>query len=74
MQNETNSEVRDTLLLAGGIAFLAVGAGMILASPAIRRAILGLVPTGPALMKDPAAVGFAGLLPDVERYMKIRAM
>jgi hypothetical protein len=74
MQNETNSEVRDTLLLAGGIAFLAVGAGMILASPAIRRAILGLTPAGPALMKDPTAIGFAALLPDVERYMKIRAM
>ncbi len=74
MQDETNSEVRNTLLLAGGIACVAVGAGMILANPAIRRAILGLTPAGPALFKDPAAIGFGGLLPDVERYMKIRAM
>jgi hypothetical protein len=74
MHDDSSSEIRNTLLLAGGIAFLAVGAGLILANPALRRAILGMTPTGPALLKGPSAIGFGGLLPDVERYMKIRAM
>lgn len=74
MHDDTTSDVRNTLLLAGGIAFLAVGAGMILANPAIRRAVMGFTPTGPTLLKGPTSIGFGGLLPDVERYMKIRAM
>jgi len=72
MHEETNPEVRNTLLLAGGIALIAFGAGMLLANPAIRRMVAGLTPVVPEL-KEPTAVGF-GLLPDVERYMKIRSM
>ena len=37
MQENTNSEVRDAVFLAGGIALVAFGAGLILAHPAIRQ-------------------------------------
>jgi hypothetical protein len=73
MHDENNSEVRNTLLLAGGVALIAFGAGLILANPLIRRSIVGLTPILPAL-KEPTGSGLGGLLPDVERYMKIRAM
>jgi hypothetical protein len=73
MHEETNSEVRNTLLMAGGIALMAFGAGLILANPAIRRTVLaGLTPLIPEL-KGPTVNGL-GLLPDVERYMKIRSL
>ena len=39
MQEDANSEVRDTLLIAGGIALAALGVGMFLADPGLRRAV-----------------------------------
>ena len=41
MQENTNTEVRDAVLLAGGIALVAFGAGLILAHPAVRQTVLG---------------------------------
>ena len=41
MQENTNVDVRDAVLLAGGIALVAFGAGLILAHPSIRRALQG---------------------------------
>jgi hypothetical protein len=74
MHDETNGEVQNTLLLAGGLALMTFGAGMILANPAIRRAALaGLTPLLPQF-KDPTQLSVRGLLPDVERYMRIKAM
>jgi hypothetical protein len=69
MQENANSEVRDALLIAGGIALAVLGAGMVLAHPGIRRALLGgATPLG--------SLGnhIGGVLPDVERYLKLKAM
>ena len=41
MQDNTNSEVRDAVLLAGGVALVVFGAGLVLAHPTIRRTLLG---------------------------------
>jgi hypothetical protein len=50
MNNHDNSEARDTLLLAGGVALVIFGAGMLLAGPVIRRTVLGaLTPMLPGL-------------------------
>jgi len=68
MEN-TNSDVRDAVLLAGGIALVAFGAGLILAHPAVRRTLLGSVAPLGSL-----GSGFGGVLPDVERYLKLKAM
>jgi hypothetical protein len=74
MQAETNSEVQDTLFIAGGIALMVLGAGMILTHSGIRRSVAaGLAPLLPAT-HGPMDGGISGLLPDVERYMKIKAM
>ena len=69
MEDNTNSEVRDGVLLAGGVALVVFGAGLILASPTVRRTLLGgMAPLGSL------GGGIGGLLPDVERYLKLKAM
>jgi hypothetical protein len=69
MQENANSEVRDALLIAGGVALVVFGAGMILAHPGIRRALLGGATSLGSLSN-----GIGGVLPDVERYLKLKAM
>jgi hypothetical protein len=73
MNANESSDARDTLLLAGGAALMIFGAGMLLASPVIRRTVLGaLAPTLPGQNGTNGTLG--GLLPDVERYMRLKAM
>jgi hypothetical protein len=69
MQETNSSDVRDAVLIAGGIALLVLGAGFVLAHPGVRRMLLsGANPLGTLGNK----VG--GVLPDVERYLKLKAM
>jgi hypothetical protein len=75
MQHDNNSEVQSTLLMAGGVALLAMGAGMLMTNPALRRVVLaGLSPLLPQLQGQ--ADGQLGntLLADVERYVKLKSM
>jgi hypothetical protein len=74
MNEEHNSEVRDTLLLAGGLALLVFGAGCIAAHAGVRRALLsGIGPLLPGLQAQGGS-DLGGVLPDFERYLKLRAM
>ncbi len=61
--NGTGSD-KDTLYMLGGVALMVFGAGLILSNPAIRRYV--------------SQFGVGNLattvLPDVERYFKLRAM
>ncbi len=61
---QESNESRDTLFLLGGAAMVLFGAGLILSTPMVRR-YLGGVGVG-------NLVGAA--IPDLERYMKLRAM
>jgi len=58
------NETRDTMFLLGGAAMVLFGAGLILSTPMVRRALGG--------------VGIGNLIgaaiPDLERYMKLKAM
>jgi hypothetical protein len=64
INGESANDSKETLFLLGGVAMVVFGAGLILSTPAIRRYLSG--------------VGIGHLLqaavPDVERYMKLRAM
>jgi len=55
---------KDTLLMLSGVALLVFGAGLILTSPIARR-YMGQLGIG-----DLANLG----LPDLDRYLKLRAM
>jgi hypothetical protein len=57
-------DTRDTLFLLGGVAMVVFGAGLILSTPMVRRAL------GSANISD--LIG--GAVPDLQRYMKLRAM
>jgi hypothetical protein len=62
--NGASNETRDTLFLLGGVSMMVFGAGLILTSPLVRQ-LLGGTGVGNLLQ---AAV------PDVERYLKLKAM
>jgi hypothetical protein len=61
-QERTNTT--ETLLMYGGVALMILGAGMVLTNPTIRKAT-GLVGAG-GLIK--------AALPDLQRYLKLKAM
>jgi hypothetical protein len=50
--------------MLGGIALLVVGAGIVLSNPAVRRYV----------ERSPLKNVISNLIPDVERYFKLRAM
>jgi hypothetical protein len=62
--NGANGTDRDTLYLLGGVALVVFGAGLILTNPAARR-LLGQVGLGDVT---------TAMMPDVERYLKLRSM
>ena len=55
---------KETLYMLGGVALMVFGAGLVLSNPSIRRYMSGL------------GVGniAQAVMPDVERYFKLRAM
>ncbi len=55
---------RETMMLFGGLACMMFGAGLVLSNTAVRR-YLGNVSVGDLV---------TGVVPDVERYLKLRAM
>ena len=58
------NETRDTLFLLGGAAFIVFGAGLILSTPMVRKALGG---AGlPSLL--------AGAMPDIQKYLKLKDM
>lgn len=63
-QETSDNGNKDTLYLVGGIALMVFGAGLVLSHPAIRR-YLGQVGVGDLV---------EAALPDVQRYLRIRAM
>ncbi len=62
--NDEMNETRDTLFLLGGAAMVIFGAGLILATPLVRRHLNG------------AGIGsmLGAAVPDLQRYLKLRSM
>jgi hypothetical protein len=62
--NSQDTNDKETLYLLGGAALVVFGAGLILSTPIIRRALGGA--NVMSLVQ--------GVVPDFERYMKLRSM
>jgi hypothetical protein len=66
MESSANGEAngKDTLYMLGGVAMIVFGAGLVLSNPHVRRYL--------------SQFGVGNLaqtvMPDVERYLKLRAM
>jgi len=74
MANNGSDESKDMLYLVGGLAFLIAGAGLIMAHPEVRRQVrAGLDRVLPG-MQDNFNLGLTTVVPDFQRYMKIRSM
>lgn len=73
MDNGSNDS-KDMLYIVGGLALLIAGAGLIMAHPMVREQVrqgLGRVlPSVP----DNIVGGLSTVVPDFQRYMKIRQM
>jgi hypothetical protein len=64
------------LYLVGGLALLVAGAGLIMAHPEIRKQVRGGVSRLLPGLVEPGNIagGLATIIPDFERYMKMRSM
>lgn len=74
MANDGSDESKDMLYLVGGFALLVAGAGLIMAHPQIRKQMrAGLDRVLPGV-QDNFNLGLTTVVPDFQRYLKIRSM
>ena len=74
MANNGSDESRDMLYLVSGLAFLIAGAGLIMAHPDVRKQVrAGLDRVLPGV-QDNFNLGLTTVVPDFQRYMKLRSM
>jgi len=74
MANNGTDDSKDMLYLVGGLAFLIAGAGLIMAHPEVRKQVrAGLDRVLPGL-QDNFNLGLTTVVPDFQRYMKLRSM
>ena len=74
MANNGADESKDMLYLVGGLALLIAGAGLIMAHPEVRKQVrAGLDRILPGV-QDNFNFGLTTVVPDFQRYMKIRSM
>jgi hypothetical protein len=64
MEQRDSTELRDLLLALGGAAMVLVGAGLMLSHPMVKKYV------GQLGLNDLAQ----GAVPDIERYLRLRAM
>jgi hypothetical protein len=78
MQNShgdhSDSEARDILMLTGGAALIVLGAGLVMTHRTLRQgaksALTALMPD----LEKPLKAGVKGVLPDIERYLRLKGM
>jgi hypothetical protein len=63
-EQRDSTELRDLLLALGGAAMVLVGAGLMLSHPMVKKYV------GQLGLNDLAQ----GAVPDIERYLRLRAM
>lgn len=74
MANNGSDESKDMLYLVGGFALLIAGAGLIMAHPEVRRQVRASLDRVLPGIQDNFNVGLTTVVPDFQRYMKIRSM
>lgn len=65
---------QDIMRLAGGLALITLGAGLILSFPKIRELIHSGVEAAAKDTEGKIPASVKGILPDLERYLRIKSM
>ena len=74
MANSDSDDSKDMLYLVGGVALLIAGAGLIMAHPEVRKQVRASVDRFLPGVQDNFNLGLAKVVPDIQRYMKLRSM
>lgn len=69
-----SSEGSDALYIAGGLALIAVGAGLIISRPVIRQTISTAVADLLPDLQGKLGLDFSGIGSDIQRYLKLKNM
>ncbi len=72
MDRDESTQTQDTLFLAGGFALMVLGVGLMLARPSVRRTLTGGI--APLIPEGPLANRIGGVIPDLERYLRLKSM
>ncbi len=72
--NNGSSDNKDILYLMGGVALIALGAGLVMTNPAVRQTVSGALSAVLPDLKGRFAPDLTGLGPDIQRYLKLRSM
>ncbi len=67
-------EQREALYLAGGLALIVLGTGLILSNPMVRKLAQRGLSTTMSGKKGSLFSGLGAMLPDIERYLHIRSL
>ncbi len=68
------TEARDILCLSGGAALMILGGGLAMTHPAIRRSAKAAISALMPEFQEPLKAGIRGVLPDLERYLRLKSM
>jgi hypothetical protein len=69
-----DAEAMDVLLLSGGAALVVLGAGLLLSNSVLRQSAKAALSTLMPEFEKPFKAGIRGVLPDVQRYLKLKGM
>jgi hypothetical protein len=72
--NNGASGNKDVLYLMGGVALIALGAGLVMTHPTVRKTVSGAIAAVLPELKGGVLPDLTALGPDIERYMKLRSM
>jgi hypothetical protein len=72
--DQLDADAKSVLLISGGAALIVLGAGMVMAHPAVRQSAKLAWNTLMPDLEGPLKSGVRGVLPDVERYLKLKGM
>ena len=74
MENNGSNGSKDMLYIVGGVALLIAGAGLIMAHPGVRQQLKSNLDRMMPGMPQNLSGGLSTVVPDFQRYMKIRSM
>ncbi|MGB9181692.1 MAG: hypothetical protein WCB68_20850 [Pyrinomonadaceae bacterium] len=74
MENNGSNGSKDMLYIVGGLALLIAGAGLIMAHPTVRQQLRANLDRVMPELPQSLSGGLSTVVPDFQRYLKIRQM